>query len=77
MTETYKETESLLEEKAKELKIIQKEFEKLKKVVDKFRALEVELVNQLEDINRIVKENTSKAQHWSKKIADLNKQKSR
>jgi flagellar hook-associated protein FlgK len=66
-----------LEDKQKELKVIQKDFEKLKKVVDKFRALEVELQNQLEDINRVVKENTSKAQHWSKKISDLNKLKSR
>jgi structural maintenance of chromosome 4 len=77
VTETYKETEKILEDKGKELKVIQKSFEKLKKVVDKFRAVEVELQNQLEDLNRVVKDNQVKAQNWSKKIADLNKQKSR
>ena len=66
-----------MEEKQNELKGIQKKFEKIKKIVDKFRSVEVDLQNQLEDIKRVVNENTQKAQHWSKKIADLNKQKSR
>jgi len=77
VNEAYKETEILLEEKVKELRVIQKGFEKLKKIVDKFRSVEVELQNQIDDMNRVIKDHQSKAQHWSKKISELNKQKAR
>lgn len=73
----YKEAQSLFEQKGESLKELQKTFEKIKKVVDKFRSVEVDIQNQIEEQTRIVKESEAKAQHWSKKIADLNKQKSR
>jgi hypothetical protein len=39
--------------------------------------VEVDLVNKLEDINKLLKENDLKQQEFAKKIAALNKKKER
>jgi structural maintenance of chromosome 4 len=75
--ESYKAAETLLNEKIAETKKAQSEYDKLKKIVDKFRTTEVEIQNQIEDINRTLKEHEAKVQHWAKKIAELEKQKAR
>lgn len=53
---------------------IQKQFEKLKKFVEKFRSDEVDIQNEIENLNRTIKAKQNEAQHWSKKISDIKKQ---
>ena len=69
--ESYKATELLLETKAEELKEYEVTFEEQKKVMNKFRTVEIDIANQLEDTNRLRGENADKAEHWSRKFTQL------
>lgn len=53
--EKYQETQKLLSEAAEDLKAFTKEYEKLKKACAHLRSVEVDYVNQLDDLNRIIK----------------------
>jgi len=77
VTDSYKETEAILNAKVDELKTFQKNFEKLKKFVDKFRSVEVDLQNQIDDLNRQLKAYQNVAHEKAKKMADISKQKAR
>jgi len=73
--QNFKQIEKVYEAKQKELKKLQKEHDKITRELNALRSIEVDLVNKLEDINKILKENDAKQQEFVKKIATLNKKK--
>ena len=60
-----------LEERTRELEVMQAEHEPLKKVVSVTRKVILELEGQVEDMARIVKENAGKLKHWTTKVAEV------
>eukprot|EP01117_Protostelium_nocturnum_P009062 TRINITY_DN324_c0_g1_i1.p1 TRINITY_DN324_c0_g1~~TRINITY_DN324_c0_g1_i1.p1 ORF type:complete len:1344 (-),score=532.25 TRINITY_DN324_c0_g1_i1:50-4081(-) len=75
--EHYKQTEAKMTEKAKELKAHRESLEGIKKVVDKFRTLEVDLLHQISDYEKSIRTEQENVQRWSKKLSELEKQKAR
>ena len=73
--DTFKELEVVHEEKGKALKKFQKEFDKIKSARNQLVRAEVDWMNQLEDIQRVVKENEGKQEDYTKKIEALKKKK--
>lgn len=69
--EAFKAAEELQKAKASELGAIEKEYDALKKGVDKIRAQEVDVAHQLEELTRTVKEDAAKAKQWEKKLQDV------
>lgn len=55
------------------MKSVNKEYEKLKKIVGQGRSVEVDLQHQLEDCVRIITEHQEKAEAASRKYDDLNR----
>lgn len=71
VTVAYDKANDALEEKGNILQTIQKEYEGIKKVLEKVRSVEVELKNHIEDLQRSIKDNNAKAKHWGKKLTAL------
>ena len=69
--ETYKALEEQLEKKKTSLTALDKEFEKHKAVVAKARSAQVDVENELQDVDKALKEIQAKSTHWQQKLAML------
>jgi structural maintenance of chromosome 4 len=71
--EEYKQQETILAKRIAELNSVNKEYEKLKKVVSQARSVELDIQHQLEDCASALVEWQEKTQNASKKYDDLNR----
>jgi structural maintenance of chromosome 4 len=69
--EKYNQAQSLLDAKSAEVQQIQKLYEGLKAKVATVRAAEVDLTNQLEDLNKAIRDCKSREAVWEKTLAGV------
>ncbi|PRP89023.1 structural maintenance of chromosome protein [Planoprotostelium fungivorum] len=77
VVEAYKRIETVMEKKTEEMKDMRDQVEEKRKGVDKFRALEVDLTVQIDNLDKVVKKAQGESQRQTQKMSELVKQKER
>eukprot|EP00002_Diphylleia_rotans_P027572 TRINITY_DN5532_c0_g1_i1.p1 TRINITY_DN5532_c0_g1~~TRINITY_DN5532_c0_g1_i1.p1 ORF type:complete len:1225 (+),score=318.81 TRINITY_DN5532_c0_g1_i1:52-3726(+) len=73
VTKKYEEAKKLFEARELDVAKCSQEYEECKKSVETIKLVEVDILNQLEEDDRKIKDNQAKHQHWSKKLQDIRK----
>lgn len=74
MFQAYEACQTSAKDKEAEVAAVKKDMDALQKVVDKIKAVEVDIDLQLEDYNVMLRDHQKITKHWKVKVAELNEQ---